>query len=249
MDRESRAVLGCLAVPVWSSRPHGRGISLAADLRWDLAAERGPMFSSRHLRSRRQLFIVRTTFGAIMTLNTARVRETLEHADSFYAAYHAAETFGGPSLYFHRRALETRHAPASPQHLEYVYATLASWGMHRMGTGGSKMRTFEEFRASVEPLEHQIAQAQGFGPGAMSEADWSTLSQIFSGLKIMASSTSLVGNSKVMHHMLPNIVPIDREYTLRYLYGATTIANDVDKEWRMMRDKTFRPPRNCRRRC
>ena len=150
----------------------------------DLAAERGdpaegPMFSSRHLRSRRQLFIVRTTFGAIMTLNTARVRETLEHADRFYAAYHAAETFGGPSLYFHRRALETRHAPASPQHLEYVYATLASWGMHRMGTGGSKMRTFEEFRASVEPLEHQIAQAQGFGPGAMSEADWSTLSQIW----------------------------------------------------------------------
>ena len=48
------------------------------------------MFSSRHLRSRRQLFIVRTTFGAIMTLNTARVRETLEHADRFYAAYHAA---------------------------------------------------------------------------------------------------------------------------------------------------------------
>ena len=33
----------------------------------------------------------------------------------------------------------------------------------------------------------------------------------------------------------PNIVPpIDREYTLRYLYGTTTIANDVDKEWRMM---------------
>ena len=79
--------------------------------------------------------------------------------------------------------------------------------------------------------------AVGFGPGAMSEADWSTLRQIFSGLKIMASSTSLVGNSKVMHHMLPNIVPpIDREYTLRYLYGATTIANDVDKEWRTMRE-------------
>ncbi len=71
----------------------------------DLAADHGdpaegPMFPSRHLRSRRQLFIVRTTCGAIMTLNTARVRETLEHADRFYAAYHAAETFGGPSLYF-----------------------------------------------------------------------------------------------------------------------------------------------------
>ncbi len=34
MDRESKAVLGCLAVPVWSSRPHGRGIPLDADLEW-----------------------------------------------------------------------------------------------------------------------------------------------------------------------------------------------------------------------
>ena len=172
-----------------------------------------------------------------MKLNTARVHETLEHADRCHAAYHAAETFGGPSLYFHRRALETRHAPASPQHLEYVYATLASWGMHRMGAGGSKMRAFEEFSASVEPLEKKIVEAQGFKPGAMNEAGWSTLKDIFSGLKIMASSTSLVGNSKVMHHMLPNIVPpIDREYTLRYLYGNTMIANDVDKEWRTMRE-------------
>lgn len=173
----------------------------------------------------------------MMKLNTARVHETLEHADRLYAAYHAAETFGGPSLYFHRRALETRHAPASPQHLEYVYATLASWGMHRMGAGGSKMRAFEEFRASVEPLEGKITQAQDFEPSTMNEAAWSTLRDIFSGLKVMASSTSLVGNSKVMHHMLPNIVPpIDREYTLRYLYGNTMIANDVDKEWQTMRE-------------
>ena len=38
----------------------------------------------------------------------------------------------------------------------------------------------------------------------MNEADWSILKDIFSGLKIMASGTSLVGNSKVMHHMRPN---------------------------------------------
>ena len=172
-----------------------------------------------------------------MTLNTARVREVLKHADCYYEAYGQAEPFRGPSLYFHRRAIATRHAPASPQHLEYVYATLVSWGMHRMGVSGAKMRSFEDFRGSVEPLEHQIAHAQGFDPCTMSEVDWCTLKQIFFGLRIMASKTALVGNSKVMHHMLPNIVPpIDRQYTLRYLYGATTIANNVDKEWRRMRE-------------
>ena len=172
-----------------------------------------------------------------MTINAARVREILEHADRYYVAYHAADTFGGPSLFFHRRALDTRHAPPLLRHLEYVYATLASWGMHRMGRGGSKMRTFEEFRASIEPLRPQIAAAQGFRPDGMREAEWFTLKHIFVSLRIMKSGTSLVGNSKVMHHMLPNIVPpIDRQYTLRYLYGATTIANDVDGEWRMMRE-------------
>jgi hypothetical protein len=54
---------------------------------------------------------------AVMKLSTARVREALERADGFYVAYHTTETFGGLSLYFHRRVLETRHVPASPQHL------------------------------------------------------------------------------------------------------------------------------------
>lgn len=53
----------------------------------------------------------------------------------------------------------------------------------------------------------------------------------------MASGTSLVGNSKVMHHMVPNIVPpIDREYTLRYLRGNTNIKNDLYYEWQLMRE-------------
>jgi hypothetical protein len=172
-----------------------------------------------------------------MKLRTDRVSELLANADGWHEAYYRAETFGGPSLYFHHRALDTRRSPASVQHLEYVYATLASWGMHRMGAGGSKMRAFDAFRDSVGPLTQKILNAQGFEPAQMDEHAWATLKAIFSGLRIMASSTSLVGNSKVMHHMLPNIVPpIDREYTLRYLCGNTTIANDIEREWQTMKE-------------
>lgn len=84
------------------------------------------------------------------------VSDLLAHADASHEAYSTAETFGGPSLYFRQRALDTRRAPAPLQHLEYVYATLASWGMHRMGPGGSKMPAFEAVRASVEPLADKI---------------------------------------------------------------------------------------------
>lgn len=172
-----------------------------------------------------------------MKLKTDRVRDALQNADRYYAAYHAAETFGGPSLYFHHRALETRSDPASVQHLEYVYATLASWGMHRMGSGGSKMCAFPDFSASVERLKDKIVQTQAFAPATMNEQAWTVLKDIFIGITIMASTTLLVGNSKVMHHMMPNIVPpIDREYTLRYLCGNTMFANDPEKEWQAMRD-------------
>lgn len=48
----------------------------------------------------------------------------------------------------------------------------------------------------------------------------------------MASGTSLVGNSKVMAHALPRLVPpIDRRYTLKFLFGNDQIVNDIDGEW------------------
>ena len=171
-----------------------------------------------------------------MGLYDAKVQDILANAERCHDAFLQAETFGGPSLYFHQRALATRTEPASDTHLECVYATLASWGMHRMGQGGSKMRPFDAFRASVRRMEGDIRAAQALTPEGMTEEGWSLLGGIFLGLDIMASRTRLVGNSKVMHHMIPGLVPpIDREYTLRYLKGNTNIANDPAAEWRTMR--------------
>lgn len=166
-----------------------------------------------------------------------KITEVLTNADQYHDAYYRAGTFRGPSLYFHQRSLDTRNSKVTPGHLEYVYATLASWGMHRMGKGGSKMQTFEVFCLSVDPLRDKIAQAQQFDVGLMTEQEWGVLRSIFQGIRIMATGTSLVGNSKVMHHMMPNIVPpIDREYTLRYLRGNINIVNDLDLEWAMMKE-------------
>lgn len=166
-----------------------------------------------------------------------RISDILANAERYHRSYYVAETFRGPSLYFHQRALATGRSSDFVLHLEYVYATLVSWGMHRMGPGGSKMQPFETFRRSAESLRDRIALCQGFDPERMSPSDWSVLCDVFRGIKVMATGTSIVGNSKVMHHMMPNIVPpIDRAYTLRYLWGNTNIANDVDGEWQTMRD-------------
>jgi len=166
-----------------------------------------------------------------------KVRDILENVDMYHRAYYEAETFRGPSLYFHRRALETRQSPGDLAHLEYVYATLASWGMHRMGKGGPKMQSFETFRRSIEFLTDNISEAQRFDFRAMDDAKWALVREIFQRINIMVSGTSLVGHSKVLHHMMPNIIPpIDREYTLRYLRGNTNIKNDLDQEWLTLKE-------------
>jgi hypothetical protein len=106
-----------------------------------------------------------------------------------------------------------------------------------MGKGGSKMQSFDTFHRSIEPFKDKIAEAQNYDLRQMNDHKWILLKEIFKGINVMASGTSLVSNSKVMHHMLPNIVPpIDREYILWYLRGNTNIKNDLENEWQHMQD-------------
>ena len=76
-----------------------------------------------------------------MTAYDAKVQDILANAERYHEAFLKAETFGGPSLYFHQRALATRGEPASEANLDYVYATLASWGMTRFDFGGIDPRS------------------------------------------------------------------------------------------------------------
>jgi hypothetical protein len=156
----------------------------------------------------------------------------LQSLDVAHAAYYRTATFGGPSLHFHLRALEAGKDADFGRFAESSYAVLAAWGMHRMGRGGSKMREFETFRASLEPLWPAVLRLQRAAPEGLGEAGWREMGEVFRGIRCMATGTSLVGNSKVMAHALPNLVaPVDREYTLRFLFGSTNIANDLEREW------------------
>jgi hypothetical protein len=160
-------------------------------------------------------------------------RERLVEAlDAAHAAYYQAAVFGGPSLYFHRKALDAGKEGDFDRFVDSVYALLAAWGMHRMGRGGSKMREFDEFQASLKPVWPLVLRLQQVPPENLGETDWRELRKIFTAIRCMASGTSLVGNSKVMAHAIPNLVPpIDREYTLKFLFGRGNITNDIDAEW------------------
>jgi hypothetical protein len=163
-----------------------------------------------------------------------RLLETLELA---HAAYYQAETFGGPSLYFHQKALEAASIPNLDRFAECVYATLASWGMHRMGQGGSKMCDFGPFYDSLKAGWPLVLALRSKHPKELTVADWSSLQALFGGIKCMQTATLLVGNSKVLAHALPNLVPpVDREYTLKFLYGRGHIRNNLTIEWKKLEE-------------
>ena len=166
-----------------------------------------------------------------------KIKHILDNAKKYHDKFYDVERFRGPDLHFHRRTLEMITAPDFDLYLEFIYATLASWGMHRMGQGGPKMKSFDVFRNSIRRIRQQIEDARRINYQNMNDADWGLLGEIFSKIEVMASGTRIVGNSKVMAHLLPNIIPpIDRQYTLRYLTGSANIRNGIDREWNLMRD-------------
>ncbi len=154
--------------------------------------------------------------------------------DEAHHAYYRAEVFSGPSLYFHLKSLEAARAQDFERFAEYVYAVLPSWGMHRMG-GGPKMREFDEFHSSLRVVWPIALQLQEKTPSSLGESDWTSLRAVFCGIRCMATGTSLVGNSKVMAHLLPKLIPpVDREYTLNFLFRHSQITNGIEGEWKKL---------------
>lgn len=163
-------------------------------------------------------------------------KRLLESLDIAHEAYYQDGIFGGPSLYFHVQSLDAARNRQCDRFIECTYAMLASWGMHRMGSGGSKMREFEDFQSSMHKVWPLAAGLQDKQPGKLTEDEWSQLRTMFCEIRCMATATSLVGNSKVLAHLLPNLVPpVDREYTLMFLFGKKQIVNDMDREWQNLR--------------
>jgi hypothetical protein len=161
----------------------------------------------------------------------------LSNLDTAHSAYYEAAVFGGPSLHFHLRALETARARDLALFAETSYAMLASWGMHRMGRGGSKMREFDEFAGSLQAVWPVVLKLQNISPSDLANHHWDDLAKVFFGIKAMATGTSIVGTSKVMAHALPRLVaPVDREYTLTLLFGHGQFRNDLHAEWSKLRD-------------
>jgi hypothetical protein len=146
--------------------------------------------------------------------------------------FETREAFPGPSIYFHLRALERRREFSDVTSLiddvlfmEYVYAVLTAWGMHRMGNQPAKLA---EFNVMVDSFKEQADFIQELWDCNITDNETEVMSlvnkvwSIIFGLKVSTSETHIVAGSKALHHVLPNLVPpIDREYTASFFIGSS----------------------------
>jgi hypothetical protein len=168
-----------------------------------------------------------------MDSRLADLSANLEH---FVGVFEEAEKFSGPSLYFHYKTLNclrtyrsASEAIFSDELFDWLYATLASWGMHRMGKGNTKLRDIEQIKASVRAQSATIASLQDLSllelcPEAVSRISHE-LWRLLSSLAISIAEAQIVANSKVLHHLIPSLVPpIDRTYTFHFFYNRNTLS-------------------------
>lgn len=164
--------------------------------------------------------------------------------------------FGGPSVYFHVQCIKEQQSNfLSERHIELIYATLASWGMHRMGdlkTTKTKLHGYNDFKDSILQFKDKL---KTFIVNSFSDMEYSEyivtvkkLKEIYQGLKVSISDSTIVANSKTLAHILPNLIPpIDRQYTIRFFgqdrdefffnngkYRPVNLPNGIEKQFELL---------------
>lgn len=151
----------------------------------------------------------------------------------------ANNSFLGPSLYFSQEALKACQTDfLGERHIEMVYATLASWGMHRTGTGGAKMPEYNVFRDSILRNRKTLINLRNKRIERLSNTDLKNVIQQVedlclsrNGIQATTTGSKLVSSSKTLAHILPDLVPpIDREYTVTYFYGNKNLSDKRSKD-------------------
>lgn len=157
-----------------------------------------------------------------------RIAQLSERVTHYLDEFEKVHKFTGPSLYFHHKTIQRLGILGTPSaatqdecFLEYLYATLTAWGLHRMGPKGAKLVSFETFASSLRNHGSRLDAFCALRIESLATHNVSSLSgslwRIIEDIEVSATGSKIVAGSKTLHHLLPNLVPpIDREHTAEF---------------------------------
>ena len=180
------------------------------------------------------------------TLDEARQRvgDLCHDFNKYAAAFDAEALFSGPSLYFHHKTLTIRRelggsvdaCLASDPFFDSLYATLASWGLHRMGSGNTKLVDLPDLINSFRRVTANLRKLEGLRIEDISLREVNQtvdlIWQVIWDLRVGIGNTKIVSGTKALHHLLPDLVPpIDREYTVQFFFkNKNAVQGDAARQ-------------------
>ena len=176
-----------------------------------------------------------------MALQTKNIQLLTSNFNKYLDDYYSKELgFPNTSCYFHMKVISIIRASKyedlfdKTSFFEYIYATLATWGMDRLG-GGPRLVKFDEFSNQIVNNKERFIELSKFKLNEIKDSEQEfiikKLAILFDNLKIMLNEKKLVGVSKLIHHLLPDLVPpIDGKYTLSLFYGNNNYNSQNEKE-------------------
>lgn len=156
---------------------------------------------------------------------TSNEIKLVQHISDYYdRSLTVLNEFGGPSIYFHVQAIEEQGLNfMSERHIEMIYSTLASWGMHRMGKTKTKMVKYDTFKQSLNRQRSRLClfEYRELKMDECTEEQYRSyldeIENVHKALAVSESHSTLVAHSKTPAHILPRFIPpIDKQYTVRF---------------------------------
>ncbi len=202
--------------------------------------------------------ILKTKQPFIVSVNNNENELITNLAYYYKKSLNVQKDFGGPSIYFHIQAIkEQENNFLSDRHIEMTYATLASWGMHKMGDPTftkAKLVSFSNFKNSIIRQKEDFEKLRDFKINSCTTFEYESyinqLEKIYYNLQVSISDATIVANSKTLAHILPDIIPpLDRQYSIRFFtqqkkrffrksgkYSSISIPKDITKQFSDFKD-------------
>lgn len=116
-----------------------------------------------------------------------------------------------------------------------IYRTLISWDMNNRR---AKLVDFNCFSSGIKAMSTLICDLASYSMAELDNEDvvdiGLKIKDLFSQLKVMRSKSQIVGCSKALHFLLPQLImPVDGKFTLNFLYGYRKYYDDTENEVRI----------------
>ena len=136
-------------------------------------------------------------------------------------------------IYMHRNQGKLQTLIEEEAFIKLIYATLEKFNMNQKG---ARMVALDDFKASIRSWKNNLVNLYEYKLFELSNIDIikikEDLEKVFINLNIMESNRRIVGVSKTLHFLLPDLImPIDGKYTLPAFFGRNKFAKTPQKEF------------------